>query len=1020
MPLAILAEVFSHLPSSYLPYVGATLVALAVLRSFASSASSVNAAINSLDIDDSVTPLHGKIVIISNGFSPLGLTLARLLALRGSQLILLHSDKPDKADEGSQAEGDLVSPVTFQLLALLRSSTRNERIYAEYCAIDDLASVTTFASTWQSKAKRRGAMGEVLGSEKIWALVMLPDARLRSASSLSISNETARRAALTGRLSLVQALLPALISPGGQGVSAMGDANGRDPVILLGDQSTRARVINVVSAFYAAGRRSTLSAAADTDPVAWSKAIDVELQGADPLQPRRYEGILALASIAAFREAQTRIASLASKAQANVDALSSPVVLCSLSAGLTRGDMARIALPDAAPYRGKLVLYPLHVITRISRLILLGLLFPLIWSIGQSHVEAARQIEWSLLAPLAIGPIPLKKPAKYDRADIKARIYPGSFYRELHDLAPAFDELVLPIPGKLIAEAANFNFRTHQHILLPVHPAIAKASQTQNINMSSQKLPPGVRINGPVEKAHEAILTPEALQFLAVLHRNFNPTRKALLQRRQLYQATLDAGALPDFFPETKSIRDDPTWVGAPPAPGLRDRRVEITGPVDRKMVINALNSGAATYMADYEDSNSPTWLNCLDGQVNIRDAVRRQIGYKDAKSGKEYKLNDKIATLIIRARGWHLDESHILIDGQPMSGSMFDFGLSFFHNAHEQVKRGLGPYYYLPKMEHYLEARLWNDIFNMSQDYIGMPRGTIRGTVLIETITAAFQMDEIIFELRQHSSGLNCGRWDYIFSFIRAMRAKADYVLPDRNNVTMTVPFMDAYVRLLIKTCHRRQVAAMGGMSAQIPIKDDPKANEVAMEKVKADKLREVQAGHDGTWVAHPALVKIALEIFNEHMKGPNQYYIRREEVQVTALDLLNNNVPGQITEAGIRGNVSAALKYVANWTAGLGCVPINYLMEDAATAEIARSQLWHWAHHGASTDSGKKITASYLDGIISEEASKSQGLVPKHLDAAKRYISQQVHADVLSTFLTTDMMPHLDDLAAPTRPKL
>ena len=343
-------------------------------------------------------------------------------------------------------------------------------------------------------------------------------------------------------------------------------------------------------------------------------------------------------------------------------------------------------------------------------------------------------------------------------------------------------------------------------------------------------------------------------------------------------------------------------------------------------------------------DSNAPTWLNNLDGQVNLYDAIRRQIAFKDAKSGKEYKLNDKTAVLLVRNRGWHLEERHITVDGQPMSGSLFDFGVFFYNNAQEQVKRGLGPYFYLPKMEHYLEARLWNDVFNFGQDYIGMKRGTIRGTVLIETITGVFNMDEILYELREHSSGLNCGRWDYIFSFIKKMRNNPTFVMPDRSNITMTVPFMDAYVRLLIKTCHRRKVAAIGGMAAQIPIKDDPKANDAAMEKVRQDKLREVKAGHDGTWVAHPALTKIALDIFNEHMPGPNQYHIRREDVNVTALDLLNTNVPGKITEAGIRSNLSALLVYVGNWVGGLGCVPVNYMMEDAATAEIARVQIWHW----------------------------------------------------------------------------
>ncbi|KAG0142810.1 hypothetical protein CROQUDRAFT_662067 [Cronartium quercuum f. sp. fusiforme G11] len=536
--------------------------------------------------------------------------------------------------------------------------------------------------------------------------------------------------------------------------------------------------------------------------------------------------------------------------------------------------------------------------------------------------------------------------------------------------------------------------------------------------------PSGVTITCAVEPSHQSILSLEALKFLATLHRYFEPTRRSLLQRRQLEQARLDSGGLPDFHSETHWIRENSTWQGATPAPGLSNRRVEITGPVDRKMVINALNSGSATYMADFEDSHAPTWLNNLDGQVNLYDAVRRQISFK-GPTGKAYQLNQKIATLIVRARGWHLEENHVLIDGQPMSGGIFDFGLYFFHNAHETIKRGFGPYFYLPKMEHYLEARLWNDIFKLSQDYIGLPRGTIRATCLIETIPAAFQMDEFIFELKEHSSGLNCGRWDYIFSFIKKMRHNPQFVLPDRSDVTMTVPFMDAYVRLLIKTCHRRGVAAMGGMSAQIPIKDDPKANEVAINKVKADKLREVKAGHDGTWVAHPALVKVALDIFNEHMTGPNQYHIRREEVKVTALDLLNTNVPGKITEHGIRENISAALQYCANWVSGVGCVPISNLMEDAATAEIARLQIWQWVRHGASTDTGKKITAEWLEQISEEEAVKAKkttakSLEPQKVDLAKRYLVSQVKAPIPDDFLTSALMTSLDDTAAPNRPKL
>ncbi|GAA5932667.1 hypothetical protein JCM10213_006295 [Rhodosporidiobolus nylandii] len=526
---------------------------------------------------------------------------------------------------------------------------------------------------------------------------------------------------------------------------------------------------------------------------------------------------------------------------------------------------------------------------------------------------------------------------------------------------------------------------------------------------------PGVQLKG----RHGDILTPAALQFLATLHRNFNSTRKQLLHKRQLLQAKFDAGATPDFLPETEHIRNDATWTGPPPMPGLQDRRVEITGPVDRKMVINALNSGAATFMADFEDSNSPTWSNNLDGQVNLYDAVRRKITFKNP-NGKEYKLNDNTATLIVRARGWHLDEPHILVDGQPMSGSMFDFGLYFFHNAKELLARGLGPYFYLPKMEHYLEARLWNDIFRLSQDYIGVPRGSIRATCLIETITAAFQMDEFIYELREHSSGLNCGRWDYIFSFIKKMRMHPDFVLPDRSHVQMTSPFMDAYVRLLIKTCHKRGVAAIGGMAAQIPIKNDEAKNNAVMDKVRADKQRECDAGHDGSWVAHPGLVPIAMDIFNKGMTGPNQYHIRREDVNVTARDLLNTNVPGGISEDGVRSNCMALLHYCANWVGGLGCVPVANLMEDAATAEISRSQLWHWVRHAASTTDGQKIDVAYVDKILDEETEKTKktGLDAKRVDLCAGYLKEQIRAEKLSDFLTTDLTPHLDEYSASARP--
>ncbi|KAI9312249.1 malate synthase A [Dichotomocladium elegans] len=520
---------------------------------------------------------------------------------------------------------------------------------------------------------------------------------------------------------------------------------------------------------------------------------------------------------------------------------------------------------------------------------------------------------------------------------------------------------------------------------------------------------PGVAVLGTVTAEQAQILTPDALQFIATLQRIFNPTRKALMERRVFRQQELDRGILPDFLPETAHIRNDPNWRAAPPAPGLRDRRVEITGPVDRKMVINALNSGAYTFMADFEDSSAPTWENMISGQVNLRDAVRETITFSNP-NGKQYALrkDGKAAVLIVRPRGWHMVERHVLVDGEPMSASIFDFSLYFYHNAKELVKRGRGPYFYLPKMESHLEARLWNDIFNVAQDMINIPRGTIRGTVLIETIMAAFEMDEIIYELRDHSSGLNCGRWDYIFSFIKRFRQHPQFVLPDRSQVTMTVPFMDAYVRLLIQTCHKRGVHAMGGMAAQIPIKNNVEANNAAMTKVRNDKLREVTAGHDGTWVAHPALVKIALEVFNEKMPQPNQIHVRRDDVRVTRNDLINVNFNGTVTEEGIRDNLRVGLGYMEAWLRGIGCVPLNNMMEDAATAEISRSQLWQWARHGTTTAEGKKITPQFMLQLLDEETAKiKKQLGAKYssskYDAAKQAFATNITGEKYDEFLTT-----------------
>ncbi|NWF69621.1 MAG: malate synthase A [Chloroflexi bacterium] len=476
----------------------------------------------------------------------------------------------------------------------------------------------------------------------------------------------------------------------------------------------------------------------------------------------------------------------------------------------------------------------------------------------------------------------------------------------------------------------------------------------------------GVVITGAMQPGYEAILSAEAVAFVAKLARAFTARRSELLQRRQERWRALDAGQMPDFLPETAAIRAG-DWQVAPLPADLQDRRVEITGPTDRKMVINALNSGARVFMADFEDANAPSWDNLIQGQINIRDAVNRSITYTSPE-GKQYKLNDKIAVLFVRPRGWHLNEKHFLVDGQPIPGGLMDFGLYFFHNARPLLANGSGPYFYLPKLESHLEARLWNDVFNLAQDELGIPRGTIKATVLIETILAAFEMDEILYELRQHSAGLNCGRWDYIFSFIKKFNHYPDYLLPDRAQVTMTVPFMRSYSLLTIKTCHKRGVHAIGGMAAQIPIKNDAKANDEALEKVRNDKIREARDGHDGTWVAHPGLVPIALEIFDELMPTPNQISRARDDVQVTAADLLQ--VPsGTITEKGLRWNIRVGVQYLEAWLGGNGCVPLYNLMEDAATAEISRAQCWQWLKHGATLEGGQKVTPDLFDRLLREE---------------------------------------------------
>ncbi len=483
-----------------------------------------------------------------------------------------------------------------------------------------------------------------------------------------------------------------------------------------------------------------------------------------------------------------------------------------------------------------------------------------------------------------------------------------------------------------------------------------------------------IKINAPITPEYAEILTPEALVFVEKLQKNFNTKRLELLQARQNRQQEIDGGKLPDFLPETKNIRES-DWVAAPIPADLQDRRVEITGPVDRKMIINALNSGAKMFMADFEDSNSPFWSNNIEGQINLRDANRRTISFKN-EAGKEYKLNDKIATLLVRPRGWHLNEKHVTVDGEEMSGSLFDFGLYFFHNVKQLQANGTGPYFYLPKMESHLEARLWNDAFVFAQNELGVAQGTIKATVLIETILATFELHEIIYELREHMAGLNCGRWDYIFSYIKRLRNVPGYVLPDRGQVTMAVPFMSSYSKLVIQTCHKRKVHAMGGMSAFIPIKGDDEANKAAIDKVYQDKLREATNGHDGTWVAHPGLVKVAMDVFNEHMTTPNNYSILREGEVYTQKDLLQ--VPeGTITEAGLRMNINVGILYIESWLRGVGAAAIYNLMEDAATAEISRTQVWQWIKNSSKLDDGRTVTYELFKEILPSELKEVKAYV-------------------------------------------
>ncbi|MCO5398965.1 malate synthase A [Ralstonia soli] len=515
-------------------------------------------------------------------------------------------------------------------------------------------------------------------------------------------------------------------------------------------------------------------------------------------------------------------------------------------------------------------------------------------------------------------------------------------------------------------------------------------------------LPQGMEIKAEILPAYEDILTPEALALVAKLHRAFQPRRKELLAARVERAKRLDAGERPDFLAETKAIREG-DWKVAPIPPALHCRRVEITGPVDAKMVINAFNSGADSYMTDFEDSNSPSWHNQIQGQVNLKAAVRRTLTLES--NGKSYKLNDKIATLQVRPRGWHLDEKHVLIDGERVSGGIFDFALFLFHNAKEQIARGAGPFFYLPKMESHLEARLWNDIFVMAQNEIGLPQGTIKATVLIETILAAFEMEEILYELREHSAGLNAGRWDYIFSCIKKFKVDKNFCLADRAKVTMTSPFMRAYALLLLKTCHKRGAPAIGGMSALIPIKNDPEKNAIAMAGIIGDKKRDATDGYDGGWVAHPGLVEPAMKEFVAVLGDkPNQFEKQRPDVEVTAAQLLDFQPETPITEAGLRMNINVGIHYLGAWLAGNGCVPIHNLMEDAATAEISRSQVWQWIRSPkGKLEDGTKVTAELVRKLIPEELAKVKetGAVG-HFDRAAVIFEQMSTSEDFAEFLT------------------
>ena len=543
-------------------------------------------------------------------------------------------------------------------------------------------------------------------------------------------------------------------------------------------------------------------------------------------------------------------------------------------------------------------------------------------------------------------------------------------------------------------------------------------AEPEMASYSREQAGPRIEISGPWVERSEEVLTPLSMQLLASLHRRFNPRRLELLAAREQRQAELDAGALPDFvraFPPLAAAEAAPgDWTVAPIPADLRDRRVEITGPVDRKMIINALNAPVKAFMADFEDSCSPTWGNLIRGQVNLRDAIRGTISFSDRENGRVYRLAEKTATLIVRPRGWHMPEKHVHIGGEVVSGALFDFALYMANNYEALARKGTAPYFYLPKLESHLEARLWNDVFVATQDALGLKRGTVRATVLIETVLAAFEMDAILFELREHCAGLNCGRWDYIFSYIKKFRNRPEFLLPDRSSITMDRHFLKSYVDLLIQTCHRRGAHAMGGMAAQIPIRHDHSANELALARVRADKLREAGAGHDGTWIAHPGLASTALAAFDAVMRGPNQIDVKRADVNVTPVDLLDAPA-GEITEGGIRNNIKVGVQYIESWLRGNGCVPLYGLMEDAATAEICRAQLWQWIRHGARTNDGRMITEERFDRLLTDELDQihrevgSTRLAGGVFPTAARLFAEMIKQDTFDEFLTLPAYEHL-----------